>query len=427
MVRNRILLLVVIVLTLGLQLIYAYRWPKENEEGVYGINATVGEYRGSVGSFGKHLHNGVDIQGDVGDYIYAIEGGKPIYGDIGTDLEFVRIGRFSYVHVKVLAKDTNKTYSKGEVIAVIKALDNYRPHLHLTESSTNPLRVTGLDNYKDNSKPVVLNDFKFYRNLTNDELTNTYKGLLVLNKEVDILARAYDRQNSPGSQNVGVYKIGYQVKNELGVLVIEPTYNIVFDNVPSDASLSLIYDTTKSTSSIYYYWVTNEMNANSCWNTSQSLDSSGNANSPDKAKYPDGKYIVSVMAKDIKGNGGDIEKSEGAASKEVILNNWTPQIKSLTTNATPDKPLKAGDTVEIKIEFTEQMNTGKTPMVQIWDAKASQWKSLSLSGTAWSNSSDGRIKDALLKASATLPDWGKTEQETTLLDSEVRGGKWDWF
>ena len=401
-----------IFLVFSIQLIFAYRWPREDAEGTYGINATFGEYRGSVGSLGKHFHKGVDIQGAVGDYIYAIEEGSPTYGSIDTDLEYVKIGRFSYVHVKVLAKDTKKKYSKGDVIAVIKELDNYRPHLHLTEAS-NPLRVNGLDNYKDSGKPVVLNDFRFYRNLSNDELTSTSKGLPVLDKEVDILAKAYDRQDSPGSQNVGVYKIGYQVKNELGTLIIEPKYNIVFDSIPNDSSLSLIYDTTKSTSENYYYWVTNEMNSDTCWNTSQSIDSSGNASSPDKAKFPDGEYIVSVMAKDIKGNGGDIDKSEGAASKNVLLNNWTPQIKSLTTNATPDKPLKAGDTIEIKIEFTEQMDTGKTPAMQIWDTKASQWKSLSLSGTAWSNSADGRIKDALLKASATLPELGETEEGTT--------------
>jgi hypothetical protein len=125
-----------------------------------------------------------------------------------------------------------------------------------------------------------------------------------------------------------------------------------------------------------------------------------------KAKYPDGEYYFFVRAYSILGKIFD-------QKQQVILNNWTPQIKSLTTNATPDKPLKAGDTVEIKIEFTEQMNTGKTPTVQIWDAKASQWKSLSLSGTAWSNSSDGRIKDAFLKASATLLGRGGTGDDLT--------------
>jgi hypothetical protein len=155
------------------------------------------------------------------------------------------------------------------------------------------------------------------------------------------------------------------------------------------------------------------MNADSCWNTKQANGSESSTDNPIDAKFPDGEYKVSVMAEDIKGNGGNITNSIGAESKNILLNNWTPQIKSLTTNATSEKPLKAGDTIEIKIEFTEQMNTGKIPTVQIWDAKASQWKDLSLSGTVWSNSSDGRIKDALLKASATLPDWGETGQGTT--------------
>ena len=135
-------------------------------------------------------------------------------------------------------------------------------------------------------------------------------------------------------------------------------------------------------------------------------------------KYPDGEYKYHVRVYNV------ANKSKDSEVRTIVLNNWTPQIKSLTTNATPDKPLKAGDTIEIKIEFTEQMDTGKTPAMQIWDTKASQWKSLSLSGTAWSNSTDGRIKDALLKASATLPELGETDEGTTQeLKVKVREAK----
>lgn len=148
------------------------------------------------------------------------------------------------------------------------------------------------------------------------------------------------------------------------------------------------------------------------WNSKVSKLGSGTAISCLDAKFPDGEYKLIVRTEDINQN----EVNSGRNENEniaITFNNWTPQIKSLTTNATSEKPLKAGDTIEIKIEFTEQMNTGKIPTVQIWDAKASQWKGLSLSGIVWSNSADGRIKEALLKASATLPDWGETGQGTT--------------
>lgn len=400
-----IILIIFFSLTVSL---FAYRWPKQNSNDPYRINATYGEYRSRAGTLQEHLHNGVDIEGEVDDLIYAIEGGYAVCSNINTDYETVTIGRFSYVHVKALATDPKKYYNAGTVIAKVKSLVYYDPHLHLTDRSGNPLRNNGLVNYADTGLPSISNT-RFYRN-NSQEITSTYNNSTVLDNEVDILIRSYDRQ-SLGSSNVGVYKIGYQIKNAMDNFVLSPTYNIQFDSLPSN--VSLVYDTINSTSSVYYYWVTNRMNADSCWNTKQAINSESSSDNPMNAKFPDGEYKVSVMAEDIKGNGGNITNSIGAESRNVLLNNWTPQIKSLTNNSTPDKPLKAGDTIEIKIEFTEQMDTGKTPTVQIWDAKVSQWKSLSLSGTAWSNSSDGRIKDALLKASAKLPELGETGEGTT--------------
>ena len=390
-------------------MVSAYRWPRQNADGLYRINATYGEFRQSYSDLSAHFHNGVDIEGTVDTPIYAIEGGIATVSTREDNLESVIVGRFSYVHVKVLVENGEEV-KEGDLIARVKTLTGgLDPHLHLRDRGGNPLRNDGLDNYADTGLPFVSN-IRFYRNNSRQEITNTYNNLTVLSNEVDILVRSFDRQ-SLGSQNVGVYKIGYQIKNALDNFALSPTYNIQFDSLPSD--VSLIYDTINSTSSLYYYWVTNRMNSDSYWNTKQAIDSESSTNNPINSRFPDGEYKVSVMAEDIKGNGGNITNSIGAESKNVILNNWTPQIKSFTTNATPDKPLKAGDTIEIKIEFTEQMDTGKIPNVQIWDAKASQWKSLSLSGTAWSNSSDGRIKDALLKASATLPEFGETGEGTT--------------
>lgn len=394
--------LIVLIVMLSKIIIDAYNYPLVTFTSSHPINATLGEYR-STGS-SDHFHNGIDIGGADGTKVYSIYTGTAfrLYPDTNVNacVQVTSSGsRLAYVHLDDRIDDDPNGDGKPEGVHVIQnktvigKIRSGQGHVHLTENSgsSNPLRSGGISPYSDTVSPSV-HTIEFYRQGTSTKIQSP------LNGDVDILSKASDAQ-SLGSQTVGVYKIGYQIKNVLNKVMLSPVYNIQFDSVPS--SLSLVYDTSRSNSSNYYYWVTNEMNSNTCWNTKQSNSSGSSTDNPAEAKYPDGEYTVMVIAKDIKNNTGE-------KSQQVILNNWTPQIKSLTINATPDKPLKAGDTVEIKIEFTEQMDTGKTPTVQIWDAKESQWKSLSLSGTAWSNSSDGRIKDALLKASAKLPDWGET-------------------
>ena len=389
-------------------IIDAYNYPLVTFTSSHPINATLGEYR-STGN--HHFHSGIDIGGVDGTNVYPVVTGTAfrLYADTDSNacVQVTSSGsRLAYVHLDSRIDDDPNGDGKPEGVNVIQyktvigKIRSGQGHVHLTENggASNPLRSGGISPYSDTVSPTV-HTIEFYRQGTSTKIQSP------LNGDIDILSKASDAQ-SIGSQTVGVYKIGYQIKNALNNVIFGPLYNIQFDSKPSDSNLSLVYDTSKSNNSNYYYWVTNEMNSNKCWNTKQSTSSVSTTDNPVEAKFADGEYTVTVIAKDIKDNSGE-------KSLQVILNNWTPQIKSLTTNSTPDKPLKAGDTVEIKIEFTEQMNTGKTPTVQIWDAKESQWKSLSLSGTAWSNSSDGRIKDAFLKASATLLGRGGTGDDLT--------------
>lgn len=75
-------------------MVSAYRWPRQNADGLYRINATYGEFRQSYSDLSAHFHNGVDIEGTVDTPIYAIEGGIATVSTRGDNLESVIVGRF---------------------------------------------------------------------------------------------------------------------------------------------------------------------------------------------------------------------------------------------------------------------------------------------------------------------------------------------
>lgn len=316
-----------------------YNWsvqPKDYLNPPYPIFATLGEYR-TINRF----HSGVDVFGVVGDEVHAIEEGevRRLDENGNTDNEGVQVGNFLFIHINIdrnikekLETGEKVTCKSNDLIGTIKSISH--PHLHLTEKDTtgsnyiNPLREGGLSGYVDSKPtgmPVVGDAFWFYKNDSEERFNDKNIDAFVINNKVDILARAYDRQiEGMGSQNVGIYKISYQVRNEFSQDPLLDICNIKFDEVPVELyrKASNVYYTALSNQSTYYYWVTNKIDSNNYWDTTQ---------------HPDGKYTVSVLVWDIAGNGGDVAGSKRAASQKVIINNKRPVIKSISVADNSDE------------------------------------------------------------------------------------------
>jgi hypothetical protein len=294
----------------------AYDWPIKEFASPHPIYAVLGEFRDTDGS---HLHQGVDIGANSGTSVYAIDSGIVFLGGSAGNTN-VRIGDKIYVHINQrIAENTN--VDAGMEIG--KIIDN---HVHIQENNgtVTPLRTTGISPYSDGSMTHV-STLDFFRQETNTQITSPLYGRL------KILSRAWDAQDN-GSNNVGIYRIGYQIDDYADNTIIGPVCNIRFDSI-GNATLNNIYDTSRSDNSTYYYWVTNGMNDDRYWDTKLKTGEPWNginAKVNNEAISPDGKYKVTVMAYDIQGNGGDIEHQLGAITKEVAIDNFRPYVQEVS-------------------------------------------------------------------------------------------------
>ncbi len=300
---------------------WSYSWPVSPFNTQHSINATLGEYRSG------HFHAGVDIGDGVRTIVYpVINGTIPTGGGIGR--EYVKVGNFDYVHIipnpdLELGQFVTTDTVLGEIAP--ESYTGYPPHLHFEEDdgAYNPLRTDGLTPYSDTDRTYV-STLDFYRQGTNQQILSPLYG------KIDILSRAWDAQSN-GSDNVGVYQIGYYIQTQDDIL-LKRVFNIQFDSV-SNADLDCVYNTTQSNISNYYYWVTNDMNENQYFNTNLRRDQDwdgSNARINSEADYPDDKYKISVLAFDIQGNGGNIENQEGAMTREVVFDNFRPYVHRVT-------------------------------------------------------------------------------------------------
>jgi len=373
----------------------AYPWPISPFTGPHPINAVFGEFRTPYGNGDYHFHYGVDIGASAGTEVYPVVNGRiPENNGIGPKNQedgWVVVGNYRYVHIKL-----NNDLDAGDnciagvtLLGKVGAIDH--PHLHFEEgigieNKVNPLRVGGLDNYEDNANPSVYggNNFMFYRQGTDIQFnTNTLWG------KVDILVRAKDSQSN-GSDNVGVYRIGYFIRGLQGEMSYGPVENIKFDNI--NGNVFNVYDRDLSNNSTYYYWVTNAPTQNRYLNTKLRFGGSWNGDDAyinAQAVLPDGKYRVWVMAYDIKGNGGDTITRHGAEYKDVLLDNFLPYVSKVeikqegeiryegewsknplsydlgTLFILKDYNFKRDKGLSFKIYFSEIMDTQKKPSLKV--------------------------------------------------------------
>ena len=158
------------------------------------------------------------------------------------------------------------------------------------------------------------------------------------------------------------------------------------------APVLLVYDRHNYRSeSPFYYWVTNVIKNNDVvdeyWNTKLKIgqDWAGeDARINGEAVLPDGRYRVWVLAYDIENNGGDTLARHGAEDEDVILDNFVPYVESvvvkdkgeerygcywglegerLDKELVKEDSVSAGDTISMRIIFSEVMDTSVISVV----------------------------------------------------------------
>ncbi|MEW6027790.1 MAG: hypothetical protein AB1599_10935, partial [Planctomycetota bacterium] len=317
---------------------WAYQWPVSPFAGPHPISATMGEWRDNP----PHLHAGVDIAREAGINVYPSVTGSipnparerpedPLPADVYQNGHYLKVGDLDYVHIVPdqsiidwLRENEGQDYPVTAgitLLGTIQAMD--AAHLHLEEANggANPLRMGGLDNYEDTGRAYVYT-LEFVREGTETILTDRIYG------KMDILSRAKDSQSN-GSATVSVHRIGYQVKNSQDTIVLGPLYNLQFDSTVG-GSRGWVYANfgdRQSNLSTYYYWVTNTQSEGRYWNTrlkTGQLWNGADAVLNSEAAYPDGRYKVSTLAFDIRGNGGNLDTSEGAMTVDIDVDNFRP-------------------------------------------------------------------------------------------------------
>jgi hypothetical protein len=110
-----------------------------------------------------------------------------------------------------------------------------------------------------------------------------------------IVVRAYDQMDGNAERRrLGVYKVGYQLLKGKDP-VTEPTWTIVFDRMPSPASISLVYANGSHSGAtgetIFNYIATNFVDGDDF-----------REGSVDTASLAAGEYTIRVFAADYFGN-----------------------------------------------------------------------------------------------------------------------------
>jgi len=240
----------------------AYPWPLAPQDVQHNVSATFGECRQDR----DHFHDGTDIPLGQGGAVLAVDDGTVLTIDPAGSSSYIRVGRFCYLHV-----DPNPDLHVGDPIQQgdLVGTTNNQNHIHFKDGGgasgttiINALRPGGLEPFVDNYKPRVKNIW-FYENGTANRFpTAKVTGL------VDIVAWACDTTDlSAYGKNNGVYSIGYQIFAEDETTSVHgPFYPYTFDTIPSNSYIDNVYFQGSSTS-IYYYIVTNQISNDSFWDT----------------------------------------------------------------------------------------------------------------------------------------------------------------
>ena len=271
------------------------RWPYDPPTAKRDIAGTLGEIRGEMkpGSDQVWYHNGLDIAGAYGEMARFVRDEKvlrPIATEnFGTLRELVRMPTLGYIHIRLgrnvesapfgderfqfekepsgklvgIRVPRGTKFKAGEPIGTLNAMN----HVHLiagrSGSEMNALDALTLPGLTDSRPPTIENVTLFDKNWGQIETTKQNQRI-TLRDQTRIVVRAYDQTDgNPEKRRLGVFKLGYQVLKQDGSAVADTKWNIVFDRLPSAASIPFVYaNGSKSGATgetIFNYIVTNSV------------------------------------------------------------------------------------------------------------------------------------------------------------------------
>ncbi len=317
-----------------------FPWPLSRQDDWHEIAGVVGEARGAAGGVTlDHIHNGLDIRGNAGEAALSVfdeKASSPLPNwDFDGPGEGIRIGLFSYIHIRVgrtatgeiqtPEKAKTRTDSAGKLIGVrIRRGTRFRVgdsvgslnrlnHVHLNlgpwNAEANPL-VLPFFALKDTVVPTiesieVVPATALGAGATPKDATKPSKARHadrpVVSGDVAIVITAYDRVDGNGpKRKLGLFKSGYQVLHADGSPVKgfeQPLINIEFSRLPAeDSAVVKAYApgsgvNAYGTPTRFRYIVTNRVR------DGEALDGLLRT-----SVLAPGDYIIKVIAEDFAGN-----------------------------------------------------------------------------------------------------------------------------
>ncbi len=303
------------------------RWPFGPPTSKRDIAGTLGEIRGEMkpGSDDVWYHNGLDIAGAYGETARFVRDEKvlrPIAAEnFGTLRELIRMPTLGYIHIRLGRNVESVPFGDGRVQfekepsgklsgirvprgAKFRAGDpigtlNSMNHVHLiagrSGSEMNALDALTLPGLTDSRPPTIENVTLFDKNWLEIETTKQNERI-TLRDQTRIVVRAYDQADGNSERRrLGVFKLGFEVLKPDGSAVSDTKWTIVFDRLPSPASISMAYaNGSKSGATgetIFNYIVTNAVSSDEF-----------REDIFDAAALGNGIYTLRVFAADYFGN-----------------------------------------------------------------------------------------------------------------------------
>jgi hypothetical protein len=310
-----------------------FPWPLDPQLQRHEVAATLGEVRGSYDTEDSrhHLHSGLDVFGVYGQIVRAVRGEKvsgplPNWGFGGLN-EGMRVGLFSYIHLRVGRDERDEMLKDSPFVAVRDAEGKlarvrlrrgtrvrvgdalgavnrmYHVHLNLGPpgAELNPLALP-FAGFTDAVAPKIERGGIHLFNEAGERLKESRGGRLVVRGPVRIVVDAYDQVDGNQSRRrLGLYRLGYRLLLPDGSPAPgfeSERVQIEFDRLPPDPEATKIAYADESGITVYgskttrfLYELTNTVRGGRAerglWQT---------------AELPPGDYTLRVHAADYVGN-----------------------------------------------------------------------------------------------------------------------------
>ncbi|MEO0189460.1 MAG: T9SS type A sorting domain-containing protein [candidate division WOR-3 bacterium] len=390
MKKNKVIILIILCL-IFINLTNGIPWPIAPQNASHTINKTYGDWNG----FKVHpdttmgFHGGVDIPADSGTTVRAVIDGVVSFIRLGTESDsgFINIAldtlqslawHYGHIHPDTALRRGDSVHIGDSLgcVARFQAFNN--DHLHFQRSNNDYSELTGYLNPLDSLSPspsqVSYIDERlgtphhpwkiYYVKDKLESITNSYE-TTYLRDSVDIIVKAHtDVELNPCC---GVYAIGYGVEplTTGGSIPFRKMFEMR-DTIKISDSLKyyITYaDTGADTLSRHFnnwYIVTNCGSGfpqsgyglsniqENCWPTKINIAGTGNADSIEDARFPDGYYITTIK---VWAHSGD----SAIAVDTVLVDNFNPKVKE--TYPTNWYHWIARDEKEVWCVFSESMDT----------------------------------------------------------------------